>query len=103
MQGSHGHGQSWNLKLSWDVMSSHEKKSWKTDIIRIFLEKSWDIAQTIQFRAYTICGYGSLLVCSFKFPTFFRGISCMHACIYNVSFVMGVAVRGGHLYFSKKF
>ena len=46
-----------------------------------------------------IYGDGRLLVCIYKITTFFHALTCM--CVY-VCLVMVVAVRGGHLYFSKK-
>ena len=45
-------------------------------------------------------GCGSILVCIYTFSSFLHALSCMY---FNVSLVMIVAVRGDHLYFSKKF
>ena len=44
--------------------------------------------------SYTIYGYGNLLVCIYKFTTFFHALTCMY---YNVCVVIVVAVRGSHL------
>ena len=46
----------------------------------------------------TICGFGSVLVCIYKFAAFFHALSCMY---YSVWVVMVVAVRGGHRFFLK--
>ena len=77
------------------------KKSWKTDISR---KKSWK-SHGILHKPSVLCtmyGYGSLVVCIYKFTTFFHALSWMYNYI-NVCLVMVVAVRAGHLDFSKKF
>ena len=78
------------LSFFQEVMESHEisrKKSWK--------------CHGMLHKPLVLCmiyGHGSLLVCIYNFTTFFHAPSCKY---YNVCLVR--AVRGGHLWFSKKF
>ena len=69
-------GKSRNLKPSWKVMDFY-----------LFPRNHGKLI----FQ-----GNLSLLVCIYKFTTFFHALSCMY---YNVCLVMIVVVRGGHLYF----
>ena len=85
---------------------NHPEKSLKSHGFLSFFKKSWRVI--VQGKSHGILhkpsvpsmiyGYGSLLVCIYKFTTLFHALSCMY---YSVSVV--VAVRGGHLHFSKKF
>ena len=105
-QGSNGHGKSWKIlkfetiiPQSWKSHGflSFFKKSWKTDISR----KSHGILHKPSVMC-TMYGYGSLVVCIIIQVHYFRSRSLVNVYI-NVCLVMVVAVRAGHLDFSKKF
>ena len=66
-----------------------------------FKEKAWNFAEIISSIHKAI--YGSFLVCIYKFTACVPSHSLVHCMYHGVCVVMIVAVRGCHLYLSKKF
>ena len=79
--------KSWNLKPSWKVM----EKSW----IFVFFQ---EVMENLCLKERSWKSHGILHKLSVH--TFLHALSCMY---YDVCLVMVVAVRGGHVYLSKKF